>query len=64
METVTYSKSQGPFADDNGWVLASDSIEPKWFEGSSLPPGLVDILAQNDDSNENESDGESSSDSD
>ena len=32
--------------DNNGWVMVGDSIEPKWYEGDTLPPKLADILEQ------------------
>lgn len=36
--------------DDNGWCLANGSIEPRWYEGDSLPPQLADILQDLDES--------------
>ena len=40
--------------DDNGWVMVNGRIEPKWYEGESLPPKLADILQ--DYNNEDETD--------
>lgn len=45
-------------ADDNGWVMVNGTIEPKWYEGESLPPQLADILQRFD----NEDDTDSGSD--
>ena len=41
--------------DDNGWVMVNERIEPKWYEGESLPPQLVDILQDYNDEDETDS---------
>ena len=52
--------------DDNGWVMVNGRIEPKWYEGGSLPPQLADILQEYNDQDEtdNGSDAEQFSDDD
>ena len=47
-------------AKDNGWVMVNGRIKPKWYEGESLPPQLVDILQ--DYNNEDEIDSGSDAD--
>ena len=41
--------------DDNGWVMVNGRIEPKWYEGESLPPQLADILQDYNDEDETDS---------
>ena len=41
--------------DDNGWVMVNGRIEPKWYEGESLPPQLADILQHCNDEDETDS---------
>ena len=38
--------------DDNGWVMVNGRIEPKRYEGESLPPQLNGILQDYNDEDE------------
>ena len=41
--------------DDNGWGMVNGRIEPKWYEGESLPPQLDDILQDYNEEDETDS---------
>ena len=38
--------------DNNGWELAGDNIQSKWYKGSAFPTKLADILEKEEDSTE------------